>query len=105
MGVTSTGVVGKKTPTQITRWKMGCYIELNELCNSLSLRFFFFPKRLKDSQSSNSTRSICSKLATGVKARGRDFPQGSVEARPQRDLRLELLQVVRPSIPSLSPEV
>lgn len=37
------------------------------------------------------------------KAASRYFPQGSVE--PQRDFRLELLlQVVRHSIPTLSPE-
>lgn len=35
---------------------------------------------------------------------GRYFPQGSVEPGPQRDFRLELLQVVRHSIPTLSPE-
>lgn len=116
--VTSTGLV-VKTPHRLPGGKGDviineisrvtpsvCCFRLNE--GSFLHFFFFYQSILKNSQSSNSTRSICSKLAGGVKAassHGTYFPQGSVEARPQRDPRLELLQVVRHSIPSLSPEV
>lgn len=67
----------------------------------------FYQSYLEDWRSTKSTSSVCSKLAGGVKAPssiGRYFPQGSVEPGPQRDFRLELLQVVRHSIPTLSPE-